>query len=141
VLWGQAGIFEMPEMWIQGNFVNEFLKIIICIVATEAIVQLVFNAVPIQGARAWAIARLRFLYSKQADEHLFECRYCVSVWIGFLVAGLYFLMSEPVVLFVCLALVFHRGANFLHLGFSYLRDRQLDIRIDRKRKRGEHGKL
>lgn len=114
---------------------SEFLKIIICIVATEAIVQLVFNAAPIQGARTWTIARIRFLHSRRADEHLLECRYCVSVWIGAFMAGAYFLMSEPVVLFVCLALAFHRAANFLHLGFSYLRDRQLDIRINRKMKK------
>ncbi len=99
------------------------------IIATEALVQLWFYAGPLQPIRGFLIRVTPFLVSD--DTHLLNCKYCVSLWVGLLLATILWL-APGVFMFCAVVLSFHRVANFLHLAFSYLRDKQLDLRIARK---------
>jgi hypothetical protein len=103
-------------------------------IATESIVNLLFNAAPLQGAREWIIRKTPALYSSRMESHLLECKYCTSVWVGiFLSFTLYFLWCDFVGI-LCAGLVFHRLSNFIHLTFGYVRDAQIDRRINRNKR-------
>ena len=114
---------------IQDKGVCMWLETIYGIVACEAIVQLWFHAAPLQPTKEWVVRITPFLYSKDQRTHLFNCKYCMSVWAGILIAVLYF---TPIYLYITLPLTFHRLSNFLHLVFSFHRDKQIDLRINRK---------
>lgn len=103
------------------------MRIFLYIIACEALVHLWFNAQPLQYIRELSI---RYLPLYVRGEHLFECKYCTSVWIGALLVVAY---QYSIMDYLIYALVFHRGSNFLHLVFSYIRDLQFDLRIKRGR--------
>lgn len=105
------------------------MRVFLYVVACEALVQLWFNAKPIQVARWFIILNTR--WASVDGEHVFECKYCTSFWVGVLLALAYYLEYTVIEYFVY-ALVFHRLSNFLHVAFSYLRDRQFDIRVARR---------
>jgi hypothetical protein len=107
------------------------MKYLILIIATEALVELWKKAAPLQPLREWLIARTPFLHSQRMDTHLFECPYCMSVWIGALVLLIYMVFNGSIYLFG--ALMIHRVSNYVHLGISYLRDLQLNLRAGRAR--------
>jgi len=107
------------------------MKYLILIIATEALVELWKKAAPLQGIREWLIDKTPFLYSERMDTHLFECAYCMSVWIGALVLITYVVFNNSIYLFG--ALVVHRVSNYVHLVVSYLRDLQLNLRAGRAR--------
>jgi hypothetical protein len=108
------------------------LEILFGIIACEALVQLWFCAAPLQAMRRYVVVLTPFLYSSKQETHLVNCKYCMSVWVGVLVSLAYFHMNERLFLFIVLSLSFHRLSNFLHLVFSYLRDKQVDLRVERK---------
>lgn len=111
------------------------IDLIAVIVATEGITQGIFNAGPLQPARNWILERTPWLFSKMTMTHFLDCRYCVSFWIGLLMAAVYFYgMTEPWIRIVVYAFFLQRLANWVHLVFSVLRDRQLDLRIARNRR-------
>jgi len=107
------------------------MKYLILIIATEALVELWKKAAPLQGIREWLTDKTPFLYSESMDTHLFECAYCMSVWIGALVLITYVVFNNSIYLFG--ALVVHRVSNYVHLVVSYLRDLQLNLRAGRAR--------
>lgn len=113
----------------QNQGVRMWLEIILGIIACEALVQLWFHAAPIQPVRNVLVRITPFLYSRQQDTHLLNCKYCLSVWCGIAVAVLYF--CTPVYLYIVIPLSIHRLANFVHIIFSLLRDRQIDLRTGR----------
>ena len=92
--------------------------------------QLWFYAAPLQGIRFYLVKWTPFLYSESQQTHLLNCKYCCSVWAAILLVILFYVSSD-VFLFTVLILTFHRISNFLHLIFSYLRDKQIDLRVDR----------
>lgn len=109
-------------------------ELILTIVAIEAVTELIFRAGPLQSSRAWIIEHTPRL-DVPGYGHLLECKYCVSVWVGFFFAlGYLFFLESQVFLCFLYASSFHRLANLFHLPLSYLRDKQLNLRIDRNRR-------
>lgn len=108
-----------------------WVHILLGMIACEALTQLWFHAAPLQPLRGFLVRATPFLYSGSQQTHLLDCRYCTSVWVGLLLAILYFLTIQGFLYFTFFLAV-HRGANWIHLVFSYLRDRQIDLRIARK---------
>lgn len=107
------------------------MKYLILIIATEALVELWKKAAPLQGIKEALIAGTPFLHSDRMDTHLLECPYCLSVWFGAFVGLTYIICEASVYLFSLLAI--HRVSNYVHLGISYLRDLQLNLRAGRAR--------
>ena len=105
------------------------MKYLILIIATEALVELWKKAMPLQGIRRKLTELTPFL--EIDGQHLFDCGYCLSVWIGALI-GITYLLYEPSIYFF-LVLAIHRVSNYVHLGVSYLRDLQLNLRAGRAR--------
>jgi hypothetical protein len=109
-------------------------KIILAIIATEAIVELWKKAAPLQGIKRTLIAWTPVLTSTE-QGHLLACPYCCSVWVGAaMMAALWFMDATAYLLFSG-SLAIHRLSGFLHVAFSLLRDVQLDIRITRNNRR------
>jgi hypothetical protein len=109
-------------------------RLFLLAIACEALVQLWFHAAPLQGVRQWIIRSTPFLISKRQDTHLMDCKYCVSVWAGAFLMVAYFYMDYPAVMYFIGLLIIHRLSNFLHLVFSWIRDKQYDIRVNRGRR-------
>jgi hypothetical protein len=105
------------------------MKYLILIVATEALVELWKKAMPLQGIRRKLTAWTPFL--EIDGQHLFDCGYCLSVWIGACVLISYSFFNGLIYIFGALAI--HRASNYLHLVISYLRDLQLNLRAGRAR--------
>jgi hypothetical protein len=117
----------MLQMQLQGIF-----EIGLLIVSTEAITEAIFRAGPLQPAREWIIDHTDWLYSESMRSHLLECKYCTSFWVASFMIGINFLLPSAAT-WLMILLTVHRLSNFLHLPFSWLRDKQLNIRIDRNR--------
>lgn len=107
------------------------IRLFLLTILVEALVQLWFKAAPLQPIREWLIEHTPFLDSER-QGNLFNCPYCMSVWIGFAMIPVY-LAWDSLYLFV-LAIAAHRLANYLHLGFSIINDKQIDLRIARGKK-------
>ena len=105
------------------------MKYLILIIATEALVELWKKAMPLQGIRRKLTAWTPFL--EIDGQHLFDCGYCLSVWIGAIVLMGYSIFEGSIYFFG--ALTIHRISNYLHLVISYLRDLQLNLRVGRTR--------
>lgn len=112
---------------------SDMFMLFVSIVAVESMVELWRKAAPLQGVRRWTIKVTPFLYSKEQDTHLLECGYCLSVWLGFLMMILYSLMDSTAYAWFAGSLTIHRLSNFLHQGTGYIRDKQIDLRINRRR--------
>jgi hypothetical protein len=105
------------------------MKYLILIIATEALVELWKKAMPLQGIRRKLTELTPFL--EIDGQHLFDCGYCMSVWIGFIVLVSYFVCRESLYVFSVFAI--HRLSNHFHLLFSIARDAQLDMRARRRK--------
>jgi hypothetical protein len=82
------------------------MKLILCIIAAEAMTQLACKAEIFNRLREWVKS-----LSKFTDE-LLSCPYCVSVWVaGFTVI---LLIAYEWTWWFILLLVIHRLSNFLH---------------------------
>lgn len=112
-------------LWMEG-----ILIIIIGAVVCEAMVQIWFYGAPIQWLRNLIRFLTPFLYSKRYGKHMVDCQYCTSVWMGFLVT--LFFYNPNTVLFFISWMAIHRLSNFLHITFSYMWDKQIDLRVARK---------
>lgn len=110
------------------------IKLLILAIATESLVELWKKAAPLQGVKEWIINKTPYLYSKRQQTHLLECPYCLSVWAGAMAMTAFFFMDEAAVLFITGILALQRASNFLHLCFSFLRDKQMDLRVDRNKR-------
>ena len=105
------------------------MKYLILIIATEALVELWKKAMPLQGIRRKLTELTPFL--EIDGQHLFDCGYCLSVWIGAMVLISYLIFNDMIYFFGILAI--HRISNYVHLVVSYLRDLQLNLRVGRTR--------
>jgi len=56
----------------------------------------------------------------------------MSIWVGFFMVFLYYLEYTIITYFIY-ALVISRLSNHFHMIFSIIRDKQLDIRINRSK--------
>ena len=107
------------------------IRIIALAILTEAIVELIFKAAPLQGTRSWLIEKTPWLRSEE-QGHLLECKYCTSIWIG---AGVIAASTYADFYFTRLAgaaLIIARVSNYAHLVYSSIRDAQLNMRLERK---------
>lgn len=111
------------------------INLILIVIAMEAAVELWRKAAPLQPIREKLVAITPFLYSERQQTHLLQCPYCLSVYAGIVGGFLYFWMAIACVKFFIIAMALHRMSNLLHLGISFLRDKQIDIRIERGRRR------
>ena len=103
------------------------MKYLVLIIATEALVELWKKAMPLQGIRRKLTIWTPFL--EIDGQHLFDCGYCLSVWVGAVVFISYSVFDGLIYFFGALAI--HRISNYLHLAVSYLRDLQLNLRVGR----------
>ena len=113
--------------------VPDIITIIMMIVSTEAIVELIKNAAPLQGIKEWVVRHTPFLYSESQQTHLLQCPWCISVWVGALIALAYFYVDYSVFMVFCLSMTIHRMSNHIHVFFSLMADRQRDIRVARRK--------
>jgi hypothetical protein len=113
------------------------MRLLLLVVFTEAITQLIFRAALLQPIRVWLIDHTPFLKVPETRystaDHLLECKYCVSVWVGMCSAILYQYWDYQIVQVCVCVFVLHRLSNLFHLGYSYLNDKQMDLRIARRK--------
>ena len=106
------------------------IKALVMIVLIEALTELVYKAAPLQGIRSWIIGVTPFLRSKEMG-HLLECKYCTSVWIGFFVVLVGTYLDYELIRVFALMIVFGRLSNYVHILYSMIRDKQLNLRLQR----------
>jgi len=107
-------------------------RLILLVIASEALIHLFLHSAPAQPTRKWMIKMTPILYSKEQETHLLDCGYCMSIWVGFFMVFLYYLEYTIITYFIY-ALVISRLSNYFHMIFSIIRDKQLDIRINRSK--------
>lgn len=94
------------------------MKLILCIIAAEAMTQLTCKAEIFNRPRNWFKNLCGF------TKELIECPYCVSVWVAGFTTVLY-VYYEFIYLFI-IGLVIHRLSNFLHDIFRIVFNIKLD---------------
>lgn len=111
------------------------MRLILYAIAVEAIVRLWFCAAPLQRLRYWMISQTPMFYVNPSEYttggHLFECKYCTSVWVGLLLAVFYFFLRNNIVDFMVIMLVLHRVSNFIHLMILVPEEHVRQIRLER----------
>lgn len=107
------------------------IRIIGLAILTEALVQLIFTAAPLQGARAWLIKKTPALRAGDG-QHLLECKYCTSVWIAAGVILLSTLADCQTTDLAATAICIARLSNYLHILIGWIRDAQINKRLERK---------
>lgn len=106
------------------------IKWLVMIVLIEALVELLFKAAPLQDARNWVIKVTPFLRSEE-QGHLLECKYCTAVWVGFFIVLIGTYLDNEITKVFALMIVFGRLSNYVHLVYSTIRDKQLNMRLQR----------
>jgi len=106
------------------------IKWLVMIVLIEALVELLFKAAPLQDARNWVIKVTPFLRSEE-QGHLLECKYCTAVWVGFFIVLIGTYLDNEITRVFALMIVFGRLSNYVHLVYSTIRDKQLNMRLQR----------
>ena len=86
------------------------MKWLIAIIAAEALVELLSNAEILDKPRNF-ICKIGFF------KQLFECVYCLSIWIAFVVFGILLLHLE----IILVPIFIHRVSNYLHSVYSFVR--------------------
>jgi hypothetical protein len=94
------------------------MKLMLCIIAAEAMTQLICKAEIFNRPRSWFKNLCKF------TKKLLECSYCVSVWIAGFTTILY-VYYEATYMFIIL-LVIHRISNLLHDIFRIVFNVKLD---------------
>lgn len=94
------------------------MKLVMCIIAAEAMTQLTCKAEIFNRLRDWLKSLSSF------TNELLSCPYCVSVWVAGFTALLYFYYEWT--WWFILLLVIHRVSNVLHDLFSIV----LNLKID-----------
>lgn len=86
------------------------LKLILAVIATEALTEILVNAEILDRPR-------RLLSRFWFPRKMFECGYCTSFWAGLFVLGVLLLKAE----IILVPVVFARLSNFLHDGFMIVK--------------------
>jgi hypothetical protein len=106
------------------------IKWLVMIILVEALVELLYKAAPLQGIRNWVIRVTPFLRSEE-QGHLLECKYCTAVWVGFVVVLVGTYLDYELVRVFALMIVLGRLSNYVHIVYSTIRDKQLNMRLSR----------
>lgn len=107
------------------------IKIIALSILTEASVELIFTAAPLQGSRAWLIKKTPWLRSTD-QGHLLECKYCTSLWVAAAFVLLATFADTPASRLASAALIVARLSNYAHILYGIIRDAQINIQLERK---------
>ena len=94
------------------------MKLILCIIAAEALTQLACKAEIFDKIREWLKSLSSFIFL------LSTCPYCVSVWTAACVTLLYFTWEYSQ--FFVIGLVIHRVSNFVHDLFRVVQNFKID---------------
>lgn len=100
------------------------MKLILCIIAAEAMTQLTCKAEIFDRLRNWLKSLSSF------TNELLSCPYCVSVWVAAFTVILY-CFYDLTWIFVLL-LVIHRVSNVLHDVFSIILNFKINQILQRK---------
>jgi hypothetical protein len=106
------------------------IKWLVMIILVEALTELLYKAAPLQGIRNWVIKVTPFLRSEE-QGHLLECKYCTAVWVGFVVVLVGTYLDYELVRVFALMIVLGRLSNYVHIVYSTIRDKQLNMRLSR----------
>lgn len=101
------------------------VKILMLVIVTEALVELICKAEILEHPRCWLKSRYWFF------KELLDCPYCTSVWMGMFMA-LTLLSDNTYLLIGIYGISLHRLSNFLHLVFSWIRNLQFNVVLNRK---------
>jgi hypothetical protein len=112
----------------------EWGNIILLAIFTEAIVELWKKAAPLSPIKDWLVAHTPFLYSEAQQTHLLLCPFCCATYVAFVSGFLYFYMDIVAVRWLVIVMATLRLSNWVHLVFSWIRDKQYDIRVNRGRR-------
>lgn len=88
------------------------VKLILCVIAAEAMTQLACKAGIFDKLREWLKGLSAF------TNDLLSCPYCVSVWVAAFTLVLY--IGYDITWWFILLLVLHRASNVLHDAISIL---------------------
>jgi hypothetical protein len=94
------------------------MKLILCIIAAEALTQLACKAEIFDRIREWLKSLCSFLFL------LLTCPYCVSVWMAAFATLMYFAWEYSQ--FFAIGLVIHRISNFVHDCFRVVQNFKID---------------
>lgn len=94
------------------------MKLILCIIAAEALTQLAYKAEIFNKIREWLKSLSSFTFS------LLTCSYCGSVWMAAGVTIMYFTWEYSQ--FFVIGLVIHRISNFIHDCFRVVQNLKID---------------
>ena len=99
------------------------MKLVLCIVAAEALTQLACKAEIFDRIREWLKSLSTFTFL------LLTCPYCVSVWVASCVTLMYFTWEYSQ--FFVIGLVIHRASNFAHDCFRVVQNFKIDQVLNR----------
>ena len=106
------------------------IKILALAILVEALVEIFFAAAPLQGIRRWLIKITPVLRSEE-QGHLFECKYCTSIWIAAGVILLATFADCQATRLIAVIIIVARLSNYAHILYSTLRDAQINMRLGR----------
>lgn len=107
------------------------IRMISLAILTEALVELFFTAAPLQRIRSQLILKTTFLRSEE-QGHLLDCKYCTSVWIAAIVLILATFADCQSTRLAAAAIIIARISNYAHLMYSWIYDKQINSRLERK---------
>jgi hypothetical protein len=99
------------------------MKLLLCIIAAEAMVQLICKAEVFDRPREWVKSLSGF------TESLLNCAYCVSVWIAAFTTVLFILWDYS--FYFIYLMVIHRLSNFFHDGFRVVQHKKINMVLQR----------
>jgi uncharacterized membrane protein len=100
-----------------------FIKFILCVIAVEAISELLVNADVFQGIHKYLFDKKHNKICKFLHE-LLDCVYCTSVWVSFFILVLIYkqLAITDFLLFFLSWMVMHRLATLMHYVINRVKD-------------------
>jgi hypothetical protein len=109
-------------------------QFIILAITCEALTLLFFEAAPLQNIRQGIIKATPF-FSVTERGHVFECKYCTSVWIGFYVYFLFLIFGNLFIKYFCYLIIIGRASNYVHALFSIMTNSVINLRLMRLNKK------
>lgn len=86
------------------------MKWALVVISVEALTELLLHSTLLNSPRSWLSRRPFF-------KSLFECGWCLSIWVSLFVFGLLLLRLEIILLPICL----HRMSNYVHVFYSLVK--------------------
>lgn len=100
------------------------MKMIFCLIAAEALTQLICKAEIFDKPREFIKSMSTF------TNRLLSCPYCISVWVATFVIVLYYYWNYS--FYFVIMLTIHRGSNLFHNIFRIVENYKIDQILKRK---------